>query len=30
MDDDEDVLQETFIAVWKGAGTYQSRGTAAN
>jgi len=29
-DDVEDVLQETFIAVWKGAGTYQSRGTAAN
>jgi RNA polymerase sigma-70 factor (ECF subfamily) len=28
-DDVEDVLQETFLAVWKNAGTYQSRGTAA-
>jgi RNA polymerase sigma-70 factor, ECF subfamily len=26
-DDVEDVLQETFLAVWKNAGTYQSRGT---
>jgi RNA polymerase sigma-70 factor (ECF subfamily) len=29
-DDVEDVLQETFIAVWKGARRYQSRGTAPN
>jgi RNA polymerase sigma-70 factor (ECF subfamily) len=28
-DDVEDVLQETFLAVWKNAGTYQSRGTPA-
>jgi RNA polymerase sigma-70 factor (ECF subfamily) len=27
--DVEDVLQETFLAVWKNAGTYQPRGTAA-
>ncbi len=27
--DVEDVLQETFLAVWKYAGTYQPRGTAA-
>jgi RNA polymerase sigma-70 factor, ECF subfamily len=27
-DDVEDVLQETFLAVWKNAGTYQPRGTA--
>ena len=26
-DDVEDVLQETFLAVWKNAGTYQPRGT---
>jgi RNA polymerase sigma-70 factor, ECF subfamily len=26
-DDVEDVLQETFIAVWRNAKTYQSRGT---
>jgi RNA polymerase sigma-70 factor (ECF subfamily) len=26
--DVEDVLQETFLAVWKGAGTYQPRGAA--
>jgi RNA polymerase sigma-70 factor, ECF subfamily len=29
-DDVEDVLQETFIAAWKGARTYRPRGTAAN
>jgi RNA polymerase sigma-70 factor (ECF subfamily) len=28
-DDVEDVLQETFLAVWKNAGTYQPRGTPA-
>ena len=28
-DDVEDVLQETFLAVWKNAGTYQARGTPA-
>lgn len=28
-DDVEDVLQETFLAVWKNAGTYHSRGAAA-
>lgn len=28
-DDVEDVLQETFLAVWKNAGTYQSQGTPA-
>jgi RNA polymerase sigma-70 factor (ECF subfamily) len=28
-DDVEDVLQETFLAVWKNARTYQPRGTAA-
>ena len=28
-DDVEDVLQETFLAVWKGARTYQPRGAAA-
>ena len=28
-DDVEDVLQETFLAVWKNAGTYQRRGTPA-
>ena len=28
-DDVEDVLQETFLAVWKNAGTYQQRGTPA-
>jgi len=28
-DDVEDVLQETFLAVWKNAGTYQPRGIAA-
>lgn len=28
-DDVEDVLQETFLAVWKDAGTYQPRGTPA-
>ena len=27
--DVEDVLQETFLAVWKGAGTYQAQGKAA-
>ena len=27
--DVEDVLQETFLAVWKNAGTYQPRGTPA-
>ena len=27
-DDVEDVLQETFLAVWKNAGAYQPRGTA--
>jgi RNA polymerase sigma-70 factor (ECF subfamily) len=27
--DVEDVLQETFLAVWKNAGTYQPRGAAA-
>jgi RNA polymerase sigma-70 factor (ECF subfamily) len=26
-DDVEDVLQETFLAVWRNAGTYQPRGT---
>jgi RNA polymerase sigma-70 factor (ECF subfamily) len=28
-DDVEDVLQETFLAVWENAGTYQPRGTPA-
>jgi RNA polymerase sigma-70 factor (ECF subfamily) len=28
-DDVEDVLQETFLAVWKNAGAYQPRGTPA-
>ena len=28
-DDVEDVLQETFLAVWKNAGTYRPQGTAA-
>jgi RNA polymerase sigma-70 factor (ECF subfamily) len=28
-DDVEDALQETFLAVWKNARTYQARGTAA-
>jgi RNA polymerase sigma-70 factor (ECF subfamily) len=28
-DDVEDVLQETFLAVWQNAGTYQPRGTPA-
>ena len=28
-DDVEDVLQETFLAVWKNAGTYRPRGTPA-
>src|ERR1700722_4763077 len=28
-DDVEDVLQETFLAVWKNAGTYQPRGQPA-
>jgi RNA polymerase sigma-70 factor, ECF subfamily len=28
-DDVEDVLQETFLAVWKNAGTYQPQGTPA-
>ena len=28
-DDVEDVLQETFLAVWKNAGTYEPRGTPA-
>ena len=28
-DDVEDVLQETFLAVWKGARSYRARGTAA-
>jgi RNA polymerase sigma-70 factor (ECF subfamily) len=28
-DDVEDVLQETFLAVWKNAGTYQARGACA-
>ena len=28
-DDVEDVLQETFLAVWKNAGTYQPRGAPA-
>ena len=27
--DGEDVLQETFIAVWRNANTYQPRGTPA-
>ena len=29
-DDVEDVLQETFLAVWKNAGTYQPRGSPAS
>ena len=28
-DDVEDVLQETFLAVWENAGTYRPRGTPA-